>query len=146
MRSKLITIFLLIAFAATAYAMLLPPSVIFGDAIFTARVLPNGDRLLNVTIPVESTSLFSVQYRNCDGLALGTVERNGEVHFSGAKYAPWTTLSRGGSVQLKEYHIEPDTKVGIHLKDWLGRSHAVFHKSLDVDSAWQRIGELPIDD
>ena len=146
MRFRLPALFLLITFVAIACSLLLPPAVRFGEAEFSVRVLPDGERLLNVTIPVENRNFLSVEFMNCDGSALGAIERNGKVYLSGAQYAPWETLSRGESVELKEYYIKPGERVGIQLRDELGRTHAIFHQSLDIESAWQRIDELPIDD
>ena len=129
---------------------LLPPSIEFGDPVFSVRVMPDGERLLNASIPVDNTSQFSVRFRNAgnnDAWALGAVKKpNNESRLSSAKWAPWTELKSNESVLLRVFSLDPEDEIGIQLKDWMGRLHVIFSSNLNVKEAWDRRDKLPVDD
>lgn len=144
MRFRLLTLLLVVTAAGIAAPLLARPSLRFGEPEYSVRVVEDGKRLLNVAIPVKNRGIYPIWYYCLESRkdsALGFLRRKGNT----VSNRSMAKLRSGGSVNMREFYLKPDDKLGIVVVDLMGRSHKYHLEDLNIRENWERRLELPVD-
>lgn len=78
-------------------------------------------------------------------MTLGAVKTDDKVEVPSSEFAfNWKRLLSGETIDVKRVGLGHSEQVGVQVTDWLGRSHVVFHPSLDVKAKLNDLDDVQV--